>query len=250
MPTSSLYDRLVALPAPDPGIDASVPPEIIAFNVSVTRRLRSWKQSTLADMAGISLSTLERIERGERVLPEALDRIGAAFGFEPGYYTAARRPLTPEELAQPENNPYPHIAIVKVSPLDNQAKLRSLARCDLVVHAPLGGHLESSTLVSGLFELIETLAFRLAAGPLLTRSSVGGLRELYHLIFSHLDEMRREGLGVVFGVEPDTSSEAPRRVGIVGIAHRDADPAVRARKILILDRRHFSGADDQGSQAS
>jgi hypothetical protein len=125
-----------------------------------------------------------------------------------------------------------------------------LAGCDPVVHAPLGGDAEPSTLVSGLFELIEVLAFRLAAGPFLTRSSVGGLRELYRLIFSHLDEMRREGLGVVFGVETDTSSDASRRVGIVGIAHRDADPAVRARKILILDRRHFSGADDQGSQAS
>lgn len=47
---------------------AQVPsPEMIAFFVRFVRALRQWKKSTLASFAGVSLSTVERVERAERV---------------------------------------------------------------------------------------------------------------------------------------------------------------------------------------
>ena len=244
MPLRSLFDRLVALPPPQ-GVAKHVPPEIIAFNVSVSRKLRAWKQSALADLAGISLSTVERIERGEKVQPEALEKVGATFGFEPGYYTAPRKPLTPEQMAAPEHNPYPHVAPVQVSPLDSRAKLRRLAACDVLVHAPLDGPADRPDLVSGLFELLEFLAFRLAAPSILPKSALGGLRVLYRAIFDHLDVMRRAGYGVICGVETETDRDPARRVGVIGIAKRANDPGVLARKILILDRRHFVATGEQ-----
>jgi len=60
------------------------------------------------------------------------------------------------------------------------------------------------------------------------------------MIFAHLEEMRRQGLGVIAGVlhEPE---RGPRRHGVVGVARRAEDPGVLARKILILDRGEVTG---------
>jgi transcriptional regulator with XRE-family HTH domain len=239
MPSPSLYDRLVALPRPQPGVPALPPLEIIAFNVSVTRKLRAWKQSTLADLAGVSLSTVGRIERGEKVQSEALEKIGAAFQFEPGYYTTPRPPLTDEEMRAPAQNPYPHIAPVRVSPLDSQAKLRALANCDLLVHAPLNGPSGMPDLEQGLFDLIATLGFRLAAPAFLSKSDLGGLRDLYRSTSAHLAEMHRAGLAVICAVDAEALRDN-RRLGVIAIGKLADDPGVLARKVLMLDRRDFA----------
>jgi transcriptional regulator with XRE-family HTH domain len=133
---ASLYDRLVALPRPDPDKPALPPAEIIAFNVHVRRKLHGWKQSTLASLAGVSLSTVERIERGDTVQPAVMEKIGAAFGYPPGYYTAPRVPLTHGEMARKADF---HTAFVPVVPFANQHGFRRVARCQRLAFAPIGG---------------------------------------------------------------------------------------------------------------
>ncbi|MGH1558249.1 helix-turn-helix transcriptional regulator [Caulobacter segnis] len=81
---ASLYDRLVALPRPELGKPAMPPVEIIAFNVHVRRKLHGWKQSTLASLADVSLSTIERIERGEAVQPALMEKVGASVRLSAG----------------------------------------------------------------------------------------------------------------------------------------------------------------------
>src|SRR5258708_19592950 len=73
--------------------------EVVGFGVRWNRGLRQWKTTTLADFARVSLSTIERIERGEKVSDEALDRIAQAFGYAAGYFTTPRLPLSAEETA-------------------------------------------------------------------------------------------------------------------------------------------------------
>jgi transcriptional regulator with XRE-family HTH domain len=59
--------------------------------------LKGLKQSTLADFARVSVSTIERAERGEKISEECLNRIGQALGYGPGYLTAPRRIRTQDE---------------------------------------------------------------------------------------------------------------------------------------------------------
>jgi DNA-binding XRE family transcriptional regulator len=59
-------------------------PNIIAFHVRSWRQMRNWKRTTLADFARVSLSTVERIERAEKVSDENLDRVAQALGFQKG----------------------------------------------------------------------------------------------------------------------------------------------------------------------
>jgi len=69
--------------------------------------------------ARVSVSTVERIERGERVSDDALDRIAQAFGYEAGYFTAARLPLGADEAAASLLDTYSHLEIVPVAPDDD-----------------------------------------------------------------------------------------------------------------------------------
>jgi DNA-binding XRE family transcriptional regulator len=79
---------------------AHVPsPATIGAYVRLQREMAGWKQQALAYLADVSLSTIERIERGEAVLAESLDRVAAALHLPPGSFTRARVPLGIEPAA-------------------------------------------------------------------------------------------------------------------------------------------------------
>lgn len=61
------------------------------------------------------------------------------------------------------------------------------------------------------------------------------------MIFVHLARMRRAGLDVIAGVLHEPDRDPLRRAGVVGIGRRAEDPAILARRILILDRRELTG---------
>jgi transcriptional regulator with XRE-family HTH domain len=71
--------------------------ESVAQMVRANRRLRGWKVAVLAEMAAVSISTVERVERGEVGNHDTLDSIAQALGFEPGDFWRPRRTRTPEE---------------------------------------------------------------------------------------------------------------------------------------------------------
>lgn len=66
MTTQMLVDKIVQLAEPSSDVAIVPPIELVAFIVRLERYLRQWKVSTLADFAGISISTVERVERGKR----------------------------------------------------------------------------------------------------------------------------------------------------------------------------------------
>ncbi|MGH6926541.1 MAG: helix-turn-helix domain-containing protein [Propylenella sp.] len=97
MISHSLLDR-IAIEDDAANELSSVPsPALVAFFVRWVRGLHQWKQSTLAEFADVSISTIERVERGEKVSDEALGRIAEALGYPPGHFTAPRRRLSMEE---------------------------------------------------------------------------------------------------------------------------------------------------------
>ena len=71
----------------------------VAAFMRFQRGMLGWKKGTLASFAGVSLSTVERIERGEPVSAECLDKVASALG-QPAAFTEPRVPLTAEEYRE------------------------------------------------------------------------------------------------------------------------------------------------------
>lgn len=62
--------------------------------VRFQRQMWGWKKETLASFADVSLSTIERIERGDRVGDDCLDRVAVALGYKRGDFTVFRSQAT------------------------------------------------------------------------------------------------------------------------------------------------------------
>ena len=95
-----------------------------------------WKKRTLAGFARVSLSTIERIERGEAVSPESLDRVAEALRQPPGAFTAPRIPSTSEEAwrrLEESAAPFAETIAVAVKPLRGHRQIAELARAHLVM---------------------------------------------------------------------------------------------------------------------
>jgi len=58
-------------------------PKLLAEFTKFQRAVLGWKQETFASFAGVSLSTIERVERGEKVRNESLDKIAETIGYKP-----------------------------------------------------------------------------------------------------------------------------------------------------------------------
>jgi DNA-binding XRE family transcriptional regulator len=74
----------------DAGI-ATVPSrKFVAEFVRMQRDILGWTKQMLGAFLGVSLSTVERIERGEDVSSESLERIATVLSQKPGAFTMNR----------------------------------------------------------------------------------------------------------------------------------------------------------------
>lgn len=241
MTKSTLMDRIAALPRNRPGEHAP-PPELVAFCVMTSRGLRNWKQSTLADFAGVSLSTVERVERGERVRPTLLDRVGVALGHEPGYFTHPRRELSPEEAADSIVESWGHLVPVSVGPINTQPGVRRLVRghC-LVMHSPDCPD-DIHPDIRGLAEWLDLGSFLFSdLRPTASEEIVGRRREFYRDVLQAVTAIETQGFTVLGGTLTDTVSNIPDwRVTILSITPRTTDPGAPKRRTILVDRRNWS----------
>lgn len=84
----------------------------------------------------MSVSTVERVERGETVSEEALDKIALALGREKGAFYTPRIPFGPAFGAMVET--YGHMEEVAVSLMNTQRAIREAAKCDgILIHSPM-----------------------------------------------------------------------------------------------------------------
>lgn len=155
------------------------PRELIAFFVRWERQLRDWKQRTLADSAGISLSTVERVERAEKVSDACLDRIAAAFGHEPGYLTSPRLPMGQEKTIAKLVETFGEMEAVPVQRLSTQNQIRQFAQCHgCLIHRPEGEEGDDE-LISELREWFDLASFIIGCSDLFEPPRESRRRELY-----------------------------------------------------------------------
>jgi transcriptional regulator with XRE-family HTH domain len=116
-----------------------VPPplELVGFVVRWERSLRNWKASALAGFAGVSLSTLERVERGEKVSDALLDKIAQGRGWAFHETAPTQEPPRAAKTLADFADTYGQLEIVPVAPMGTQRAIRKLApTCAVIFHCP------------------------------------------------------------------------------------------------------------------
>ncbi|HUS58594.1 MAG TPA: helix-turn-helix transcriptional regulator [Planctomycetota bacterium] len=224
--------RLEQGPADQPVVPA---PELVGFCVRLARGLRQWKRSTLANFATASVSTVERVERGEKVSDEALDRIAEALGYDRGYFTAPRLRISAEQAAEKLAEKYGELEPVSVRPLRTQRQVRELAMCDgCLVHRPDIGRAYDDQ-VSNLSEWLDLASFILSNPDPREKDR---RRELYGSILTCVQGLEARGVSVLAG-----TMGAPQdglmdwKVAILSITPKLSDPGATKRRFVFVDRR-------------
>jgi transcriptional regulator with XRE-family HTH domain len=217
-----------------------VPPlELIAFFVRCARGLRQWKQSTLADFAGVSLSTVERVERGERVSNECLDRIAVGLGYARGYFTEPRIPRPPQDAATEMVKRFGELEPVKVQPLRTHSQVRTIADCHgFLIHRPNVGEAYDGH-VCALTEWLDLASFILGSPDVGAAASEDGCRrELYNSILACVQDIEQSGLTVLCGmVDAPQEGFSDWKIAVVSFTPKISDPGARKRRVLLVDRR-------------
>jgi transcriptional regulator with XRE-family HTH domain len=247
MNAQELLDKIAELPNKPVDIPTAPPIELVAMVVRWGRHLKQWKATTLADFARVSLSTIERVERGEKVSEEALDRIAQALGYRPGAFTTPRLPIDPQEAAHQIVESYGHLEPVAVAPMKTQKAVRDAAKCDAyLIHRP-GVPDTYDGEIANLGEWLDLASFILSCRS----SSFGrGRRQLYKDILESVFALERHGFTVLSGIMSAPKPGMPdSKVAILSVTPRLIDPGAPKRRHVMVDHRAVAAIRDRIADA-
>ena len=250
---------------PTQSLEVEVPsPDVVALFVRLSRQIAGWKKATLAHVAKVSLSTIERVERGEAVGDESLERIAVALHQRPDAFTAPRVKLSDAEAIAALDDKWrwmEDVVPVNVAPLRKQAQLRELSAA-VVCMLDHDLDADSQNDMVDLREWLGLTSFVRAEHEGLLGGDYNRehkLRRLYDdvLAFVHDLERRRRCVCLVGTYQPSTRATDFKdvSVGIVAVKSKDLDPAVAKRttlyastKVDLADalRRAWDSEDDEG----
>lgn len=237
MNAQELLDKIKELPNKPVDVPTAPPVELVAMVVRWGRHLKQWKATTLADFARVSLSTVERVERGDKVSDDALDRIAQALGYEQGAFTTPRLPIGPEKAAEQMVETYGHLEPLAVTPMKTHKAIRDAARCQAyLIHRPDVPN-TYDTEIANLGEWLDLASFVLSE-MMEDSPSERGRRDLYNDILGCVAELERRGLTVLSGVMAAPQPGLPDwKVAIVSVTPRLTDPGAPKRRHVLVDRR-------------
>lgn len=234
MQMKDLLDRVAEFTKdrPKPGEMVVPPPELIAFNVRCTRALMQLKVSALAAMADVSVSTIERVERAEKVSNDVLDRIASAFGEEPGYFWKPRMVLSPEEM-EAEAATFTNTRPIRLEPFKKERQVRELARSHgFVVSRPyLGPEFDAD--INALVEWLDVTGMVLGDPH---PGEDGSRRDLYASVLNAVETLERRGLTVLVGVMEDTAPEGAWRTSVISVTPKNRDPGANKGRSVFVDQ--------------
>ena len=224
-------------------------PTSIAFCVAWSRELKQLSIQALASMSGVSPSSVERIERGERVSDDILRKVAVAVNQDEDAFTAERIPRSPDEVEQVLETwaaAYEGMTKVPVLHFTKQRQVRELSRCEAaLVHT---AHLceDAQSLVEGLREWIDLAGFiRVTQEPdsFIASEPFNSMREFNKDVLAAVREVERVGRATaltgcyhaeILYVHPVNRSSytMPWRVGIVAFFPKETDPCAIKRQFL------------------
>ena len=108
---------------------------MVGLFVQLDREERGWKQQSLASLAGVSLSTIQRVERGEPTRESALVRIEQALGHDVGKYSAKRVPLPMsvcKKLLVEQKLESAQTVQIKIGLIKSTSQLAAMTRCNII----------------------------------------------------------------------------------------------------------------------
>jgi transcriptional regulator with XRE-family HTH domain len=224
------------------GIALAPPRDIIANFVRFQRAVVGWKQDALASIAGLSLSTIQRIERAEEVSAESLERVAAALHQKPGAFTAPRVPLTVEALKEKLEQftlPFESRQWVTVRPLRTQPQIAELAQSDLYLIDDGRIDDECHGEVAALQETLDFVSFVLVEEDAIVHSRPRKpikRRELYATVLDLVQtiEKRSRSIALAGTYTADTGTKIlpQARVGLIAFFAKSADPGAVKRRTL------------------
>lgn len=241
MNMNDLLHRIVNLrKTANPGDMLVPPPELIAFNVRMTRHLLNLKKSALAHLAGVSLSTVERVENAEAVSPQCLDKIAIAFGEQRGYFTAPRSLQPTDKAAAEFSEKFGFLEAVPVRHLTTQAQVRALAGChSFIVNAPDLDDLKED--IRGIVEWLDLAAFVVRPFTRGGDRDEGGRRRLYADVLNAVSDLEKQGATVLAGIMQHPQHGIDDwKIAVINVTRKSMDPGAINRKFVLVDKRAIS----------
>ncbi|MBY8823239.1 helix-turn-helix domain-containing protein [Sphingomonas colocasiae] len=191
-----------------------------------------WKKATLASMAGVSLSSVERLERGQAVSDTVLEKIAVALDMEPEAFVELRPRISEAEALE---RIAAHLATyadkiqIPVAPFRHEHQLRSLSEASFcVVDTDIE---EASEDLAGLREWLDLTGFmRAHDGTLLpNRERSFRLRRLYGDVFANVKAIERRYSACCLAGIYDAGTNLPGSetvtAGVIVLRSRARNPA-------------------------
>ena len=221
------------------------PADTVSAYIKLHRAINGWKQQLLAAKAGVSLSTVQRVERGETVGDESLEKLALALNLEPGAFTIPRVPIPEDEaLASVVESlsAFADCIPVQVAPLRTEAQLRALTQTMMCMMShDLGPEAESD--VYCLREYLDLTSFSRARdgtflGPKRERSF--SIRRLYGDVLEWVRKVEARHKAVCLVGTYRAQSNLPRvgeiEVSLIVVRSREHNPAAGKIKQLMVPK--------------
>lgn len=235
------------------GVVCVPPARVVAQFVQWSRHVLQWKKETLASFAGVSLSTVERIERGEQVSVASLDRVAVALKQPKGAFTEPRVPLgLKATLNKLEENwkQFEGTKPVDLRPLRTLLQIGALVRAHmyLVDGGRLGEDLSAE--IAAFCEWLDYGSFVIGSeeDPLFHTSRRGRVqrRKIYRTILDQAREIERRGMAValagIYKAETNIKTSPEWSIGVVSFFPKTSDPGAIKRRVLLAPAHVDVGA--------
>jgi transcriptional regulator with XRE-family HTH domain len=233
---------------------ACVPPaRVVAQFVRWSRHVLQWKKETLASFAGVSLSTVERIERGGQVSARSLDRVAVALKQPKGAFTQPRVPLGLKATLNKLEEHWKQFEgrkPVDVRPLRTLPQIGELVRAHmyLVDGGRLGEDLSGD--IAGFCEWLDFGSFVIGSeeDPCfhVKRRERVRRRRIYRTILDQAREIERRGMAVAlagtYKAETNVRAVPEFSVGVVSFFPKASDPGAVKGRILLAPAHVDVGA--------
>jgi transcriptional regulator with XRE-family HTH domain len=222
-------------------------PRFLGTFVQLQRSWLGWKKETLASLAGVSLSTVERIERGQRVSDRCLDRVAVALGYKQGDFSEPRVPIVGEEaisFLERCLEPFEGRRWVDVEPLRKQRQILEFGNCHLYLIDGEKLGVDMAEELAALREEIDFVAFVRDDTSInwseRERRRVRK-RSLYKMILAHVQDIERAANAVALGGTYQAETDHPylpkAKVALIGFFPTRTDPAAIKRRQLLAPER-------------